>query len=541
MTSFVSEMRTKSPAVVQRWVDSLPNDSSTTDIVPNDIAIKTDNRTDDIASSQSRLDDTGNLRVKNCNSITLNQVELSADDIRKHINELNVNEHTDEEDDGDDNDEVDNGDGEDDDNNKIIQRQASEEIVDCERHKQLNVERADSGGDGGGGGGDDANSERGFWKKGASVLTALRNRSATSIHDSNRKSRTETQDLSASRQFIDSDTHENSSTPIKPLLNKSKFNDIYHKLRINKKRYNFIKDRQMDAKKLLNDAKSRLLAAANWDETHATKTDDQDTPLDNELMSSELDLSKNVENMVISPANTKDETQTTATLVAAPIATTTTATTNEPAGSSTAATVTATIVNGPETSGTTLAVCDTIDMDISCSAEELSSRLSQSNDLLSIDDEDSFNVSMPSIDSHHATHLNVNRRIAMVDIGRSTSDNPRLRRIYLGDIGRSFSEHQDDDTFLIGERNISAPSSSIAIQNNNRSSCNFFERRSYSVSPTQRGLKRGTLSRDQSLSDSSRHRNPLSKGSSFQSDSSHASSVESLLDARKPDSEAILR
>lgn len=281
----------------------------------------------------------------------------------------------------------------------------------------------------------------------------------------------------------------------------------------------------MDAKKLLSDARSRLLAATNWDETDAPKCD-QESYLSDGLRASSLEQCENEADPATAPTKTE------ATAIA-PIDTTNTPTT------AATETATTTIISEPERSGTALAVCDTTDMDLS--ADELSSRLSQSNDILSADDEDSFNV--PSIDSHHTTHLNVNRRIVMADIGRSTSDNPRLRnKYYLADIGRSFSEHQDDDAIIIGDhRNISAPSSSIAIQNNNRSNSSFFERRAYSVSPTQRGLKRGILSRDHSLSDSSRHRNQLSKGSSFQSDSSHCSSVESLLDARKPDSEAILR
>lgn len=548
VTNFVSEMRTKSPAVVQRWVDSLPNET-VTDIVPDDIAaatdadaaeIATDNNPDIHTDSRIVFDNTGNSCLENCENIIANKIECNrVNDIIKQVNELNVNAnnvnvnvHKNEDDDNRDRDD-------DHDNKAISSLQASQEIGTCEKQQQ---QQQYSNNEAGGGINENANDERRFWQKGASVLTALRiSRSTTSTtqSDLNRQNTIETQqDLNASLpKLSDSDTKEKqTSTSTKPIINKSKLNDIYHKLSINKKRYNFIKERRMDAKKLLNDAKSRLMAATNWDETDKPKSD-QEISISNELMAGSIEQMENVANLAESTATTTTQITTETTPIDTTTATVTGTTTT--ATATTATTTTTTIISEPETSGAALAVCDTSDMDLS--ADELSSRLSQSNDILSADDEDSFNV--PSIDSHHATHLNVNRRIVMADIGRSTSDNPRLRnKYYLADIGRSFSEHQDDDAIIIGDhRNISAPSSSIAIQNNNRSNGNFFERRAYSVSPTQRGLKRGILSRDHSLSDSSRHRNQLSKGSSFQSDSSHCSSVESLLDARKPDSEAILR
>lgn len=504
-------MRTKSPALVQRWVDSLPNET-VTDIVPDDIAIETDNTDNKVGHT---VKDTGHFRLKNCKIEISTKSESKVDDIIKPVDELDVHEHTDKEIDNDDGDEEE-GEGEKDD--KKTSREAFQEIDACEK-KRSSIEVDGVGVDVGG---EHANGERRFWQRGASVLTALRIRSATSTQDSNRRNSTETQDLNASLQLSDSDTQEQNTPTKQSILNKSsKLNDIYHKLSINKKRYNFIKERKMDAKKLLNDAKSRLLAATNWDEANASECDREREISNQEQNGNETNSA------IVSKESKEETTAATATTITASIA-------SESMKTAVAA------ASEPGRSGAALAVCDTSDMDLS--ADELSSRLSQSNDILSADDEDSFNVSKPSIDSHHTNHLNVSRRIALVDIGRSTSDNPRLRnKYYLADIGRSFSEHQDDDAIIIGERNMSAPSSSIAIQNNNRSNSSFFERRAYSVSPTQRGLKRGILSRDHSLSDISRHRNQLSKGSSFQSDSSHCSSVESLLDARKPDSEAILR
>lgn len=466
-------MRTKSPAVVQRWVDSLPNENITE--IPDDTIHTND------SLQQTTIIDKNLVEFSEKNSRRTSTTEPNVVDITEQIDELSV---------------------------KPKEESLPGEIIeggeqDTQSSNKLSVphqqsDSIDSGIDSATG-----NNDRRFWQRKPSLLThALRIRRSST--DTNRC--TETEDLNAtSHQLPQSDEPDTSTASNQSVVNKTKLNEFYYKLSINKKRYNFIKERKMEAKKLLNNAKSRFLAATNWDEIKQNE--------DDVMATSDYRSDSNV------------TTSTTTTTTMAPVATTTTTTT--------------TIVSEPEASGTASVVCDTIDMDLS--ADEFS-RLSQSNDMLSADDEDSFNVSMPSINDVHITHLNVSRKIAMADIGRSTSDNPRLRnKFYLADIGRSFSEHQDEEAIMIGERNISAPTSSIAIQNNNRSNGNFFERRAYSVSPTQRGLKRGMLSRDHSLSDSSRHRNQLSKGSSFQSDSSHCSSVESLLDARKPDSEAILR
>ncbi|XP_055322184.1 uncharacterized protein LOC129578100 isoform X2 [Sitodiplosis mosellana] len=487
VTNFVSEMRTKSPAVVQRWVDSLPNENVTE--IPGDTIHATD------SLQQTNIVDENLAEEKFCgkNSRRTSTAEPNVVGITEQIAELSVNRK-----------------------DESLHSETSGEHNTTQSSDrtsaQHQVESIESGVDSVTG-----NTDRRFWQKGPSILTALRITTRRSSTDSNRY--TETEDLNASPsspQLPQSDEPDTTSTASnQAVLNKSKLNEFYYKLSINKKRYNFIKERKMEAKKLLNNAKSRFLAATNWDESKQNEDD---------MMAASDDHSDS--NVTTTAA--EEEEEETAAMV-------TTTGTLPPVATMT----TMTIVSEPKASGTASVVCDTIDMDLS--ADEFS-RLSQSNDMLSADDEDSFNVSMPSINDGHTTHLNVSRKIVMADIGRSTSDNPRLRnKFYLADIGRSFSEHQDDEAIMIGERNISAPTSSIAIQNNNRSNGNFFERRAYSVSPTQRGLKRGMLSRDHSLSDSSRHRNQLSKGSSFQSDSSHCSSVESLLDARKPDSEAILR
>lgn len=477
VSNFVSEMRTKSPAVVQKWVDSLPNEENVTDIPCDKL------HTDTIADDHDQIDETNNLNetaeLSEKNSECTNDANIVQ--ITEQIIQLHVHQEND---------------------THSETGEYDTESQDTQPHDSIDSVI------------DNTSNDRRFWTKTPSILTSLRIR--TSL-DSIRRTE-ETEDLTALHPLLAQSDEPNINTPTNPLSNKSKLNDFYHKLSINKKRYNFLRDRKMEAKKLLNNAKSRFLAATNWDELKSEEvatSDEHDHEHEHEHEHEHGHVEEQHGN---ADDERKDSDCDQNVTKSVPLATT--------------------VISEPEASGTASVVCDTIDMDLS--ADEFS-RLSQSNDILSVDDEDSFNVSMPSINDGHASHLNVGRRIPMADIGRSTSDNPRLRnKFYLADIGRSFSEHQDEE-IMIGERNISAPSSSIAIQNNNRSNGNFYERRAYSVSPTQRGLKRGVLSRDHSLSDSSRHRNQLSKGSSFQSDSSHCSSVESLLDARKPDSEAILR
>lgn len=119
----------------------------------------------------------------------------------------------------------------------------------------------------------------------------------------------------------------------------------------------------------------------------------------------------------------------------------------------------------------------------------------------------------------------------------------------LGNIGRSFSEQndedEDDDSFVLNERlrscslvhNDEANSTS---DNNNASSSlpSFFGNNSLPVSPMP--YCKAALSRERSFSENPGRRNIFLRDSSVQSDSSHCSSVESLLEARKPDPEAIL-
>uniref|UniRef100_A0A182JKG4 ITPR-interacting domain-containing protein n=1 Tax=Anopheles atroparvus TaxID=41427 RepID=A0A182JKG4_ANOAO len=154
-------------------------------------------------------------------------------------------------------------------------------------------------------------------------------------------------------------------------------------------------------------------------------------------------------------------------------------------------------------------------------------------------------------------------RIGIGRIGRSSSENPRAtaRRYNLMEIGRSFSEmNDDDDSFAISECNNSCPnpsslntSSSI---NEHGSAGNLT--RSVPVSPIPRTSSKLSIHQEQLVqhstpaqlqqqhslveqsSHSRRRSTMLVKDSSLQSDSSRCSSVESLLNARKPDPEKIL-
>uniref|UniRef100_A0A182TBJ4 ITPR-interacting domain-containing protein n=1 Tax=Anopheles maculatus TaxID=74869 RepID=A0A182TBJ4_9DIPT len=148
-------------------------------------------------------------------------------------------------------------------------------------------------------------------------------------------------------------------------------------------------------------------------------------------------------------------------------------------------------------------------------------------------------------------------RMGIGRIGRSSSENPRAtaRRYNLMEIGRSFSEmNDDDDSFAISECNNSCPNpSSLNTSSSiNNGSINNLTR-SVPVSPIPRTSSKLSIQQDpqqhqlqqqqqqqQQQSSQRRRSTMLVKDSSLQSDSSRCSSVESLLNARKPDPEKIL-
>ncbi|XP_052860005.1 uncharacterized protein LOC128267243 [Anopheles cruzii] len=149
-------------------------------------------------------------------------------------------------------------------------------------------------------------------------------------------------------------------------------------------------------------------------------------------------------------------------------------------------------------------------------------------------------------------------RMGIGRIGRSSSENPRAtgRRYNLMEIGRSFSEMNDDDeSFAISEGNNSCPNPSslnTSSSINNGSTSNLT--RSVPVSPIPRTSSKLSIQQEhhsqsaqqqQQMSGAGQHNQRrrstmLVKDSSLQSDSSRCSSVESLLNARKPDPEKIL-
>lgn len=161
------------------------------------------------------------------------------------------------------------------------------------------------------------------------------------------------------------------------------------------------------------------------------------------------------------------------------------------------------------------------------------------------EDEEKENLDMPA--QVYDTYLNPPKtfhRIGIGKIGRSSSENPRVnnKRYNMLDIGRSFSEMNDDDNFVISECNNSCPNpSSLNTSSSINNSSNNILARSVPVSPIPRTSSKVSIQLDNSLSESPRRRSAmLVKESSLQSDSSRCSSVESLLNARKPDPERIL-
>lgn len=158
----------------------------------------------------------------------------------------------------------------------------------------------------------------------------------------------------------------------------------------------------------------------------------------------------------------------------------------------------------------------------------------QSNDYhFTFDDmsHDELLADYPCFDTKSESELMEPKRLGIGEIGRSASDNPSaIKKLRLGDIGRSFSETQNDEIerFSICERNNSCPNPIL------NSSINFQTINNNNI------YKSAQLVREQSFSDSIKHKNPFLRDSSLQSDSSRCSSVESLLESRKPDPEAIL-
>ncbi|XP_053686726.1 uncharacterized protein LOC128736278 [Sabethes cyaneus] len=160
------------------------------------------------------------------------------------------------------------------------------------------------------------------------------------------------------------------------------------------------------------------------------------------------------------------------------------------------------------------------------------------------EDEEKENVEMPPdcYDNFLIPPKNCHR-MGIGRIGRSSSENPHSnKRFNLMEIGRSFSEMNDDDQFDISEGNNSCPNpSSLNTSSSINNSNSNILARSVPVSPIPHTSSKLSIHQENSLSESPRRRSAmLIKDSSLQSDSSRCSSVESLLNARKPDPERIL-
>ncbi|XP_058457937.1 uncharacterized protein LOC131434798 isoform X2 [Malaya genurostris] len=158
------------------------------------------------------------------------------------------------------------------------------------------------------------------------------------------------------------------------------------------------------------------------------------------------------------------------------------------------------------------------------------------------EDEEKENVEM--LQENYGSYLippKSSHRMGIGRIGRSSSENPRTnKRFNLLEIGRSFSEMNDDDSFVINECNNSCPNPSSLNTSSSINNSSILAR-SVPASPVPRTSSKISIQQDNSLSESPRRRSAmLIKDSSLQSDSSRCSSVESLLNARKPDPERIL-
>ncbi|XP_055702669.1 uncharacterized protein LOC129801526 isoform X2 [Phlebotomus papatasi] len=136
------------------------------------------------------------------------------------------------------------------------------------------------------------------------------------------------------------------------------------------------------------------------------------------------------------------------------------------------------------------------------------------------------------------------KRMGIGDIGRSSSANPGMKRKALSEIGRRFSELDDEQdrssNLLVNERNSSYPDSKTYSSFNTSSLTiksdpgHINNPKSLPASPTPHLARKGAPE------EAVRHHPSFLHDMSIQSDSSRCSSVESLLEARKPDAETIL-
>ncbi len=209
-----------------------------------------------------------------------------------------------------------------------------------------------------------------------------------------------------------------------------------------------------------------------------------------------------------------------------------------------------------KTSVTKLKPSSTMDVDIKTDIVEKIVEVedSENKENLVVDDPPEKPGTSTSLDENR---LCVSKNLSIGAIGRSSSENPQSKinskRFKLNDIGRSFSVQEPEDPkkmtseisdnfiYDIDDESSSksnlAPSLATSARSINSANNLSSFVKSVPISPINKTFRDELLSE----SHSPRHlRNAFLRDQSFQSDSSHCSSVESLLDSRKPNAEEIL-
>uniref|UniRef100_A0A182MD20 ITPR-interacting domain-containing protein n=1 Tax=Anopheles culicifacies TaxID=139723 RepID=A0A182MD20_9DIPT len=320
-----------------------------------------------------------------------------------------------------------------------------------------------------------------------------------------------------------------SSTPSRFVVGKSKINEFYDKLNMNKAKYGLIKAKKLDIRNMLSGGASSNRESSDEGKAHEPQTLHLQPAADEFITDGELDpgASESEHERSVSPQHL------------------------EPLEVS--------VVDVDPSDAYEFS----FDESFPKSDELIPGMISEEDEEEKENILDSASV-MPGHGHGYDAYLNPPKpkthRMGIGRIGRSSSENPRAtaRRYNLMEIGRSFSEmNDDDDSFAISECNNSCPNpSSLNTSSSINNGSNNNLTRSVPVSPIPRTSSKLSIQQDpqqhqlhnlhqqqqqQQPSSSPRRRSTmLVKDSSLQSDSSRCSSVESLLNARKPDPEKIL-
>ncbi|GAB0094656.1 hypothetical protein DMENIID0001_099780 [Sergentomyia squamirostris] len=182
--------------------------------------------------------------------------------------------------------------------------------------------------------------------------------------------------------------------------------------------------------------------------------------------------------------------------------------------------------------------------DVGVTPEDIAIEEKEENEVKpTLSEEDNF-LKCPTVSelSESAGRSLTGKRMGIGDIGRSSSANPSVKRKVLSEIGRCYSELNDEGegpNLLVDERNNSYPGSTAYSHNTSSLTIKsdpggVNNPKSLPASPTPRLARKGVPE------ETVRQHPTLLHDMSIQSDSSRCSSVESLLEARKPDAETIL-